>query len=120
MPRLAGLTLIWVGRESVLGLDNRIWFKNVPELLDVSRMKNYSGQLSPLRHPLNMAGLTFPPGSHHISACDRLTTLLLKATLVAQISPPPPAIVIVPDIGPTPIALPPAPLLEVAAAGAGV
>ena len=37
--------------------------------------------------------LTLPPDSHQISACARLTTLLLKATLPEQTSPPPPAIV---------------------------
>ena len=43
---------------------------------------------------------TFPPASHQISACDRLTTLLLKATLLEHTSPPPPAIVNVAESGP--------------------
>lgn len=38
---LRQLTLICVGRDSVFGLESRIWFKKVPELLAVSRMKNW-------------------------------------------------------------------------------
>lgn len=34
--------------------------------------------------------LTFPPASHQISACARLTTLLLNATLALCKCPPPP------------------------------
>jgi len=35
---LSRLTFSAVGRESVFGLESLIWFKKVPELLDVSRM----------------------------------------------------------------------------------
>jgi len=60
--------------------------------------------------------LTLPPDSHQISACARLTTLLLKATLPEQTSPPPPAIV---RVGPetrleSPIAPAPDPAAELA------
>jgi hypothetical protein len=48
------------------------------------------------------AKLTFPPCSHHISAWDLLTTLLLNATFPDDKSPPPPAIV---SVGP-PIPVP--------------
>ena len=74
--------------------------------------------------------LTFPPASHQISACARLTTLLLNATLLEHISPPPPAIVIpvpllnssrcpLPDPDPDPTAPASFPPTAVAVVGTG-
>lgn len=40
--------------------------------------------------PLALVRLTLPPGSHQISACARLTTLLLNAARADTMSPPPP------------------------------